>query len=170
MPLPGTEPATQARALIGSQTSGQNDTQSPRQPTNLSLAGQVSCPLSDHVPLCLFFFFLTFSFFCLTFYLFIFWEEEGRRKKGRDTSICGCLLHTPYWGPDWASNRLPRGFAGQHSIHWATPARAIFFLYQVLQARLVLSCPVLESTIAPRSCREEFWREATGGECEEFRK
>ena len=84
MPLPGTEPATQARALIGSQTSGQNDTQSPRQPTNLSLAGQVSCPLYDHVPLCLFFFNIFFLLFNI---LFIYFLRGGGKEKERERHI-----------------------------------------------------------------------------------
>ena len=33
------------------------------------------------------------------FYLFTFWEGKGGRKR-RDTSVCGCLLHAPYWRPD----------------------------------------------------------------------
>ena len=28
--------------------------------------------------------------------------REGER--GRETSMCGCLLHSPYWGPDLARN------------------------------------------------------------------
>ena len=31
------------------------------------------------------------------FYLFIFREEKGGRKRGRETSMCGCLSHAPYW-------------------------------------------------------------------------
>ena len=34
------------------------------------------------------------------FYLFNFREGwEGGRKKGRETSVCGCLSCTLYWGP-----------------------------------------------------------------------
>ena len=32
-------------------------------------------------------------------YLFIFREGKGRRKRGRDSSVCGCLARAPYWGP-----------------------------------------------------------------------
>ena len=48
------------------------------------------------------------------------------------TSICGGLSHAPYWGPGpqprhvpWLGTEpVPLWFAGQHSIHWAAPARA----------------------------------------------
>ena len=46
--------------------------------------------------------------------------------------MCGCRSHTPYWGPGpqprhvpWLEIKLATlWFAGQSSIHWATPARA----------------------------------------------
>ena len=33
--------------------------------------------------------------------LIIYFEREGKegRKRGRETSMCGCLSSTPYWGP-----------------------------------------------------------------------
>ena len=31
--------------------------------------------------------------------LFIFREGKGGRERGKETSMCGCLLCTPYWGP-----------------------------------------------------------------------
>ena len=37
--------------------------------------------------------------FLKRFYLFIFREEKGGRKKERETSLCGCLLSAPYQGP-----------------------------------------------------------------------
>ena len=51
------------------------------------------------------------------FYLFIFREGKGGRKRGRGTSRCGCLSHTPNWQcgphpgmcPDWESNCRPFG-------------------------------------------------------------
>ena len=60
----------------------------------------------------------------LTFYLFTF-RERGRKKE-RETSMCGCLFSTPYWGP--GSRHVPRlgieletlWFTGQHSVHSAT--------------------------------------------------
>ena len=35
---------------------------------------------------------------------FFFRQGKGRRKRGRETSMCGCLLHAPSWGPDLAHN------------------------------------------------------------------
>ena len=58
------------------------------------------------------------------FYLFIFRERKGRRKRGRETSVCGCLSHTltgdlarnPGMCPDWESNQRPFGWqAGAQS-------------------------------------------------------
>ena len=55
-----------------------------------------------------------------------------RRERGRGILMCGCLSHTPFWGPGPQPRRVSwlgikpvtLWFAGQHSIHWATPARA----------------------------------------------
>ena len=45
------------------------------------------------------FFFSFFFFFFKRFYLFLD-RGEGREKEGgRETSICGCLSHAPYWRP-----------------------------------------------------------------------
>ena len=48
----------------------------------------------------------------LTYFYFLE-SGKGGRKRGRETSMCGCLSHVPYWGPgynpgvcpDWESNR-----------------------------------------------------------------
>ena len=68
---------------------------------------------------------------------FIFREGKRGRKKGRETSLCGCLLSAPYWRPGpqprhvtWLGIELATfWFAGLCSVHWATPARAFFFNY-----------------------------------------
>ena len=39
--------------------------------------------------------------------LFIFREGKGGRKRGRETSLCGFLLHTPYWGPGLQPRHVP---------------------------------------------------------------
>ena len=62
--------------------------------------------------------------FLKRFYLFIFREVKGRRKRGRETPVCGCLSHAP-WGPGQQPRHVPclrvepvtLWFAGQHSIH-----------------------------------------------------
>ena len=49
-------------------------------------------------------------------YLF-FREGQGRRKRGKETSMCGCLSSAPYWDlacnpgmcPDWELNQQPFG-------------------------------------------------------------
>ena len=56
--------------------------------------------------------------FLKRFYLFIL-ERKGGRKRGREKSMCGCLSHAPYWGPDldcnpgmcpdWELNQQPFG-------------------------------------------------------------
>ena len=59
-----------------------------------------------------------FNWFILSrFYLFIFREGKGGRKRGIETSMCGCLLCTPTEDlahkrglcPDWKSNQRPFG-------------------------------------------------------------
>ena len=56
-------------------------------------------------------------FFLLFKILFIQFQRKGKgeRKRGRKTSMCGCLSHNPHWGlahnpsicPDWESNWQP---------------------------------------------------------------
>ena len=65
-------------------------------------------------------------------FIYLFLGRGEGREKGRETSMCGCLLHAPYWG----SGLQPRHMSwlgiepatlwssGHHSVHWATPARA----------------------------------------------
>ena len=61
-------------------------------------------------------------------------EGKGGRKKGRETSMCGCFSHAPHWRPGLQPRHVSRlgiepatlWFAGRHSVHWATPARAKF--------------------------------------------
>ena len=38
---------------------------------------------------------------------FIFREGKGERKRGRETSMCGCLSHAPYWGPSLQPRHVP---------------------------------------------------------------
>ena len=82
----------------------------------------------------LFFFYFKFSF--------IFRERGREGKRGRATSMCGCLSHTPhYWGPrhvPWLGIEtvtLSQGwkqFTGQCLIHWATPSGSLpLFLFSL---------------------------------------
>ena len=51
--------------------------------------------------------FLYFSqIFLKLFYLFIFRERE-RRERGIETSVCGCLLCSPCWGPGPEPRHVP---------------------------------------------------------------
>ena len=65
-------------------------------------------------------FFVFFSLYFLNFkrfYLFIFKEGKGRKKRGRETSMCGCLSYIPSGDlvcnpgmhPDWELNWRPFG-------------------------------------------------------------
>ena len=76
-------------------------------------------------------------------FLFNSREAKGGRKKGRKTSMCGSLSHAPSWGPGLQPRHVPwlgielatLWFAGQHSIHWATPARAVTeFLHREIKS------------------------------------
>ena len=72
-------------------------------------------------------------FFFKTLFIY-FLREQGRKgeREGRETSMCGCLSHAPYWGPGPKPRHVPwlgiepvtLWFTGWHSIHRATPARA----------------------------------------------
>ena len=60
----------------------------------------------------------------------------------RETSVCGCLLCTPYWGPGLQPRHEPQlgiqlgtlCFISQHSIYLATSARtkSIVFIQVIL--------------------------------------
>ena len=72
--------------------------------------------------------FLWFFFFLFKdFIYFIFRERKGRRKRGRETSMCCCLSNAPFWGPgdnpgvcpDWELNWQP--FDLQASIQSTEP-------------------------------------------------
>ena len=66
-------------------------------------------------------------------------EREGERQWcARETSV-GCLSHIPNWEPGVHPRHVPQQgielatfqFAGWHSSHWDTPARANKFLWRV---------------------------------------
>ena len=71
-------------------------------------------------------------FIFLIFYLFL--EGKEGKEKERESSVCGCLSHAPYWGPGLQPRHVPwpeievvtLWITGLHSIHWATPARAMY--------------------------------------------
>ena len=71
------------------------------------------------------------GFFLKQFYLLIFREGKGGRKRWRETSMCGCLLF-PTGDPACSPGMCLRlgikpatiWFTGWYAIHCATPARA----------------------------------------------
>ena len=83
-----------------------------------------TCPLVHHI--------LCRGFFLFKDFIYLFLEKGEARKKGRETSLCGCLLNAPYWGPGWQPRHVPYlgnkpmtlWLVGQHSIHSLIPARA----------------------------------------------
>ena len=85
----------------------------------------------DSVSILLEFSFCLFIIYFRRFYLFIYFQTEGKggRKRVREASMCGCLSCAPHREPGpkprhWTSDSLVQGW---HSIHWATAARAILF-------------------------------------------
>ena len=70
-------------------------------------------------------------FFRVFIYLFIFRQRGREGERRRETSMSGCLLCAPSWGPGLQPRHVPwlgiepttLWFTAQHSIHWATPAR-----------------------------------------------
>ena len=88
---------------------------------------------------------LFFSFLIFEFYLFILRDKgkEGERERNIDVweIHLGCFSHSLSWGPGPQPRHVPwQGikpatfwFAGRHSIHWATPARAsLIFRIQII--------------------------------------
>ena len=65
---------------------------------------------------------------------YLFLERGEGREKERERNINGCLFHAPDQGPGPQPRHVPwlgiepviLWFAGPHSVHWATPARAIW--------------------------------------------
>ena len=76
--------------------------------------------------------------------------------------MCGCLSHAPLWVPSPQLRHVPWlrikpatfWFAGRHSIHWATPARALpyFFLVPLLFLLVFFLLPLLWGLTVPDSC------------------
>ena len=91
--------------------------------SNVNLADLWNLALMKDTTLTLFY--IIFSFFKDFIYLLL--EGKGRRKRGRETSMCGCLSCTPFWGSgpqtrhvSWLGIELATlWFASPHTIHWA---------------------------------------------------
>ena len=82
---------------------------------------------------CVHFIFQLLSFIFLKI-LFIYFQREGKgkRKRGSETWMCGCLSCAHKWWPSLQSRHVPwlgigsvtLWFRGLCSIHWAIPTRA----------------------------------------------
>ena len=80
---------------------------------------------------------LSSNFFFFFKILFVLDRGEGR-EGGRETSMCDCLSHAPYWGPGLKHRYVPYlrieqvslWLVGRCSIHWATAARAKFSFFE----------------------------------------
>ena len=64
--------------------------------------------------------------FLKRFYLLIFTEGKWRRKRGRETSMCGCLSHTHNQGPGLQPRHVPwlgieRPFGSQAGVQSTEP-------------------------------------------------
>ena len=74
---------------------------------------------------------LPLIFFKYFIYLFLD-RGKGGRKRGRETSMCGCLSHHPSWGPGPQPRHVPwlgiepvtLWFTGQHLVYWTTLVKA----------------------------------------------
>ena len=52
--------------------------------------------------------FLDVFLFLLSFKnILLIFRERGGREKGRETSMCGCPSHAPYWGPGPQPRHVP---------------------------------------------------------------
>ena len=50
------------------------------------------------------------TFYFLNFlkdFIYLFLDRGEGRERGKETSMCGCLSHTPYWGPGLQPRCVP---------------------------------------------------------------
>ena len=88
--------------------------------------------------------------------LFISFHREGKGeiKRGRETSMCGCLSQAPNWGPGQQPKHVFRlgikpvtfQLVGLCSIHWATLVRAFCCCCCCLIRVVPVIPPLLSST------------------------
>ena len=84
-----------------------------------------------------------FEMLFITDFIYLFLGRGEGRERGRETSMCACLLCAPYWGSGLPPRHVPwlgikpvtLWFAGQCAIYWATPARDrdVLILLMIIQ-------------------------------------
>ena len=95
--------------------------------------------------------------------------REGRREGGKHQcmkdTLTGCFSHTPSQRPGPQPRHVPwlgiepttLCFSGQHSIHWATSARAVCFVWHNRVELLDFSVQINENNACcPSSSRKTF--------------
>ena len=65
-----------------------------------------------------------FFFFFKISFIYFKREGKGKRKKGKETSACGRLLHAPYWGT-WPTTQACAPTGNQLATCWFTDPRLI---------------------------------------------
>ena len=82
---------------------------------------------------------LNWKLYFLKDFIYLF-SERGEGRERRETLMYGCLSYAPYWGPGPQTRDVPwlgtepvtLWFSCQHSVHWATLARAGNFILMPL--------------------------------------
>ena len=70
--------------------------------------------------------------------------------------MSGCLSRAPFWGPDLQPRHVPwlgiepatLWFAGPHTVHWATPARAETFSKKIVFSDISINMEFLQIDIS----------------------
>ena len=90
--------------------------------------------------------FLNIYFFICLFVSFL-GKGEGKREREGEKHLCVVASYTPHtWGPGLQPRHVPwlgikpmtLWFTGQHSVHWAIPARARLGTYYELNNSLLI--------------------------------
>ena len=88
----------------------------------------------------------SWSHFFKRFYLFIFIEMGREKKTERETSMCGCLLCTPYWGSGLPPNRTCYSLVCRTMVNplsYTSQGLFSLFNYSFLQRSLLFSSTVI---------------------------
>ena len=86
------------------------------------------------------FLFSTICIYWFFFKIFIYLFLDRGEEKERNINVWLPLTYPPHWGPGLQPSHLPwlgiglltLWFAGQHSVHWATTARATEYFFKAM--------------------------------------